>query len=538
MKTATPFKTSRLTILDLPSPLIFIVLALTGLVFAPGLQAVNPPPDGGYAGGNTAEGQNALFTLTNGGFNTAVGFLSLRSNTSGAFNTALGAGTLLSNTADNNTATGAAALLSNTTGTGNTANGASTLIHNTTGESNTAAGNDALLTNTSGSANTAMGISSLRNNVDGAFNTGVGAQALFQNNASHNTAVGFNALFSNTTGNGNVAIGTDALSSSTVVGIDSPDGANVAIGPAALQHTNGTGNSSGGGNNAVGQDALQNNTTGSANNAFGFNALLSNTTGTVNVAFGDQALLSNTDGGGNTAVGALALSNNTAGITNTALGFNAGFNVTTADNVIVIGTNVGGQNVNHSCFIGEIFGQTSSNGTPVFIDSTGRPGTATSSRRFKEGIKPMEQASEVLFALKPVAFCYKKEIDLSGTSQFGLVAEEVEKVDPALVVHDEEGKPYSVRYDQVNAMLLNEFLKEHREVLKQRAIIDELKTNLAGQKKHFEITVTNQQKEIDALKAGLQKVSAQIELDALGTKAIATEQTTAKKRSAKYESVD
>lgn len=365
-----------------------------------------------------------------------------------------------------------------------------------------------------------MGINVLRNNVDGAFNTGVGVQALFQNNASNNTAVGFDALFSNTTGNGNVAIGSNALSSSTVVGVDSPDGANVAIGPAALQHTNGTGNFSGGGNNAVGQDALQGNTTGFANNAFGFQALFSNTIGTENAAFGDQALLSSTNGGGNTAIGALALSNNTTGVTNTALGFNAGFNVTTADNVIVIGTNVGGQNVDHSCFIGEIFGQTSSGGTAVFIDSNGRLGTATSSRRFKEGIKPMGQASEALFALKPVAFRYKKQIDPTSTSQFGLVAEDAEKVDPALVVRDKEGKPYSVRYGQVNAMLLNEFLKEHRKV------------------QELEATIAQQQKGIEALTVGLQKVSAQVGVRTLGAKVIATEQPTGKRTDNKYESAD
>jgi hypothetical protein len=230
----------------------------------------------------------------------------------------------------------------------------------------------------------------------------------------------------------------------------------------------------------VGQDALQGNTTGFANNAFGFQALFSNTISAQNAAFGDQALLNSTTGGGNTAVGAIALSNNTTGITNTALGFNAGFNVTTADNVIVIGTNVGGQNVDHSCFIGEIFGQTSSGGTAVFIDSNGRLGTATSSRRFKEGIKPMEQASEALFALKPVAFRYKKQIDPAGTPQLGLVAEDVEKVNPDLVVRDKEGKPYSVRYDQVNAMLLNEFLKEHRKNEEQENTIAELKSAMTA----------------------------------------------------------
>jgi hypothetical protein len=123
------------------------------------------------------------------------------------------------------------------------------------------------------------------------------------------------------------------------------------------------------------------------------------------------------------------------------VGFNAGFDITTADNVIVIGTNVGGQNLDHSCFIGEIFGATSSNGAAVLINSDGRLGTITSSQRFKQAIEPMDNASEALFSLKPVTFRYKKEIDPSGTSQFGLIAEDIEKVDPALVVRDKEGKP-------------------------------------------------------------------------------------------------
>ena len=353
MKTIITPRGSLFSILRSRSASILIALALGTLALVQRAESVNPPPDGGYAGGNTAEGQNALLSLTTGGFNTAVGFLSLRSNTTGAFNTAIGAGTLLANTAGNNTASGAGALLSNTTGTDNTANGSF--------------------------------------------------------------------------------------------------------------------------------------------------ALLNNTTGTENAAYGANALLSSTTGGGNTAVGAIALSNNTTGITNTALGFNAGFNVTTADNVIVIGTNVGGQNVDHSCFIGEIFGQTSSGGTAVFIDSNGRLATVTSSRRFKEEIKPMERASEALFALKPVTFRYKKAIDPAGTSQFGLVAEDVEKVNPDLVVRDQEGKPNSVRYDQVNAMLLNEFLKEHRKNEEQEKTIAELKSGMTA----LAATVKEQVSQI-------QKVSAQL----------------------------
>ena len=161
-------------------------------------------------------------------------------------------------------------------------------------------------------------------------------------------------------------------------------------------------------------------------------------------------------------MGLNALEFNTTGGGNTALGQGAGLNVGTANNVICIGAN--GENVDNSCYIGQIFGQTSSGGTAVFINATGKLGTATSSRRFKQDIKPMEQVSKALYQLKPVAFRYKKEIDPAGTSQFGLLAEEVEKVNPDLVVRDEKGKPYSVRYEAINAMLLNEFLKKHRKV--------------------------------------------------------------------------
>ena len=182
-----------------------------------------------------------------------------------------------------------------------------------------------------------------------------------------------------------------------------------------------------------------------------------------------------------------------------------GLHVTTANDVICIGAN--GANVSNSCYIGQIFGATSAGGTAVFINSDGRLGTITSSKRFKEEINPMDKASEARFALKPVTFRYKKEIDPAGRSQFGLVAEEVEKVNPDLIVRDKEGKPYSVRYDQVNAMLLNEFLKEHGKVQEQEATITRLTSTDAKQ----EATIAKQQKQIEALTAGLQKVSAQLE---------------------------
>ncbi|HEX3445027.1 MAG TPA: tail fiber domain-containing protein, partial [Chthoniobacterales bacterium] len=183
------------------------------------------------------------------------------------------------------------------------------------------------------------------------------------------------------------------------------------------------------------------------------------------------------------------------------LGFGAGDNVTTANNVICIGSGVVGANVSNSCFIGSVFGQTSSGGTAVFISSNGKLGTPTSSRRFKDEIKPMERTSEALFALKPVTFRYKKEIDPAGTHQFGLVAEEVEKVNPDLVVSDQEGKPYTVRYDAVNAMLLNEFLKEHRKVEEQQSTITRLQ-------KEMQTIIAR----LEEQKSELQKVSAQLEV--------------------------
>ena len=190
------------------------------------------------------------------------------------------------------------------------------------------------------------------------------------------------------------------------------------------------------------------------------------------------------------------------------MGHAAGTSVTTADNVISIGANVAGENVSNSCYIGNIFGQTSSGGVPVVINSHGKLGTVTSSRRFKEDIKPMDQASEALLALKPVTFRYKKEIDPQGIPQFGLVAEEVEKVNPKLVVRDKDGKVNTVRYEAVNAMLLNEFLKEHKRVEEQQATITELKSTVAQQQKGMEV-LTAQLKEQGAQ---IQKVSAQIEM--------------------------
>jgi Chaperone of endosialidase len=255
------------------------------------------------------------------------------------------------------------------------------------------------------------------------------------------------------------------------------------------------------------------NITGPGNTADGTDALFSNTTGDHNTASGEDALVSNTTGGTNTASGQNALFNNTTGNGNVALGKNAGFNATTGSNNVYIGTAMAGvAGESNTCYIASVFGQTSAGGTQVFINNNNKLGTISSSKRFKQDIKPMNEASDELYALQPVSFRYKKEIDPAGVSQFGLVAEDVEKVNTDLVVHDKEGKPYSVRYDQVNAMLLNEFLKEHKTVEEQGATIMQ-------HRKDFDAAIAQQKKEIEALTATvkqqaalIQKVSAQLEV--------------------------
>jgi uncharacterized coiled-coil protein SlyX len=285
------------------------------------------------------------------------------------------------------------------------------------------------------------------------------------------------------------------------------------------------------GNTAIGAAALLSNTTGFNNTANGFQALFSNTTGISNTAIGDGALenntgsgntangafalISNTTGNQNTANGADALLNNTTGSNNIALGTLAGQNLTTGDYNIDIGNNgiagdsnairIGDDSHQGSTFIAAIYGIPVS-GLAVEIDSFDHLGTVGSSQRFKEEIKPMDKASEAILALRPVTFRYKKGIDPQRIPQFGLVAEDVEQVNPDLVVRDKEGKPYSVRYEQVNAMLLNEFLKEHKKVEAQQATIAELKSTVAQQQKGME-TLTAQVKE---QAAQIEKVSAQI----------------------------
>ena len=234
----------------------------------------------------------------------------------------------------------------------------------------------------------------------------------------------------------------------------------------------------------------------------GSQTLFNNRTGLSNTANGYQALFSNETGGSNTATGVQALYRTTGG-GNIALGFQAGMNLTTGGNNIDIGNagvagesskiRIGRQGTHNGTFIAGISGSPIA-GTSVVVNNNGRLGTVGSSQRFKDDIKPIDKASEAIHALKPVTFRYKPDLDPDGIPQFGLIAEQVEKVNPHLVARDADGKVNTVRYEAVNAMLLNEFLKEHKAFLEEQRKVEQL------------------EKQVEKLTAGLQTVSAQIEL--------------------------
>jgi hypothetical protein len=296
------------------------------------------------------------------------------------------------------------------------------------------------------------------------------------NSAAENVS----ALSSLTTGLDNTAHGWFSLTSNTIGAFNTADG---------FQALNS--NIDGGTNTAIGAQALFNNTSGGFNAAVGDGALFSNRVGNFCSAIGQWSLFTNT-ASGNTALGFAALYSNTTGLGNIAVGQSAGFFVSDANHVICIGSL--GANVSSSTWINNIFGVTTQNATtaPVIVSADGQLGTVASSKRFKKDIATMEKASEAILSLRPVTFHYKT--DTKGTPQFGLIAEEVAKINPALVLPDQEGKPYSVRYEAVNAMLLNEFLKEHRTVQEQEKKIEALQTEMKEQK------------------ALIQKVSAQLQV--------------------------
>jgi hypothetical protein len=359
---------------------------------------------------------------------------------------------------------------------------------------NTAEGTDALFNLTTGPDNTGLGFEALYSNTTGDSNTAIGSQALFGNTIGvRNTASGYAALNSNTTGERNTATGRAALTFNT------------------------TGNN----NTADGHDALFSNRTGIRNAASGSFALFSNTIANDNTATGYFALFSNTTGNSNTADGYDALVNNTTGVGNIAVGNFAGANLTTGDQNIDIGNlglageantiRIGTEGTQTHAYLAGVYETNIANGLVVKVDSSGHLGTVGSSERFKDSIKPMDKASEAILALKPVTFRYKKEFDPEGIPQFGLVAEDVAKVNPDLIVRDGDGKVYTVRYDAVNAMLLNEFLKQHRTVQELKSIVAKQEAIIAQQTKDSRSIAAQQQKEIQGLTASLKDQAAQIQ---------------------------
>jgi hypothetical protein len=389
-------------------------------------------------------------------------------------------------------------------GQGNTAVGYFALNFCYLAENNTAVGTFALEEgavsgNTQyGNNNTAIGARALRRDALGVANTAVGANALATNQVGHyNTAVGFQALYSNQ----------------------------------AFYNT------------ATGAFALLSNQGGTSNTANGISALEKNETGHANTAVGFSTLDRSINGNDNTAIGAIALQHST-GDFNIGLGWGAGVNLMFGSNNIYV-ANRGVENESNTIRIGDRGVHTSvfiagiedagvgADATQVYIDHTGHLGTVLSSRRFKEEIKPMDKTSEAILALEPVTFRYKQEIDPTGTQQFGLIAEQVEKINPALVVRDRDGKVKTVRYEAVNVMLLNEFLKEHHKVHElqtaaakqqmkideQAAMITKLNATVKEQQMSFQSTAAKQQQEIKAFAASLkeqasqiQKISTQLEL--------------------------
>jgi len=452
----------------------FLINRFLTLVVATGLGVLvaQTPPSWGQqppdltssdSSGNTAGGSNALLDLqTDGGSihgdSTAFGFAALQNNTTGAHNTACGAFALGSNlTGSNNTATGETALLLNTTGADNTAIGTETLYWSGTGSGNTASGYAALFFNNA-SYNTATGMNALYFNGSGANGTG----------ANYNTATGMNALYSNSSGADNAANGFAALYS---------------------------------------------NTTGSQNSADGFEALNQSTTASYNTATGSLAMKLNTTGFSNTAAGELTLYNNTSGSGNIAIGYAAGFQLTTGNNNIDIGNSgvaaesgkirIGTKGTQTATFIAGISGVDVTGGAPVEVTSAGQLGIVMSSARYKHDIRDMGDKSSALLKLRPVTFRYNN--DPANTLQYGLVAEEVAKVYPELVVYGPDGKVMTVRYSMLSAMLLNELQKQAVEVRKQNRENQRLAAQVSNLSAQMVAMRLSNEHEAASLKANYQR---------------------------------
>ena len=205
------------------------------------------------------------------------------------------------------------------------------------------------------------------------------------------------------------------------------------------------------------------------------------------------------------------------GSSNIALGYYAGYNLTSGDYNVYLANQgvstesntirIGDPTNQTSTYVSGIYGATAASGVAVYVNSSGQLGTLTSSRRFKKDIADMDASSEAILSLRPVAFRYKEEIDKSATPQFGLIAEEVEKVDPKLVARDGKGAIYTVRYEAVNAMMLNEFLKEHKRVEAQSTKVNAQQDTISKQQE----TISAQQKKIEKLDQRMAELSRLIQ---------------------------
>ena len=317
--------------------------------------------------------------------------------------------------------------------------------------------------NTSGNANTGIGFNALYSDTTGAFNAASGAYALFSNTSgSFNSAMGVHSLFSNNQGIYNTAHGFQAMFT----------------------------DSSGNFNTASGAFGLFGNKTGSSNTATGFQALFLDSTGSSNTANGSQSLFFNKAGNNNTSAGYQSLYLNT-GDNNIAIGASAGFNLTTGNSNIVIGNQGVGGDANtirigtgqSKSYLAGVFGATIPGGIQVLVDANGQLGTILSSAHFKQNIHDMGSKSEMLYKLRPVLFQYKKEISADQSMQYGLIAEEVEKIDPNLVAYDKDGKIFTVKYHLLTPLILNELQKEHEINVEQKKTNESLQQQIDELKK-------------------------------------------------------
>lgn len=349
------------------------------------------------------------------------------------------------------------------------------------------------LTSEAFSFNTCIGTEVLSNNISGGFNSALGFRALFSNTTgSYNSALGINALYFNTTGINNVSIGVSSLVY---------------------------------------------NTTGNNNSALGTYSLYSNTIGYENSAMGFSAIGANTSGKNNSAVGYNALRNNTTGANNTAIGHSAGYNLTTGSNNVDIANigvagesaaiRIGTQGVHASAYLAGVYGVNVPNASFVTVTPSGQLGIYVSSRRYKEDIKPMDSVSDKLLELRPVTFRYKKA-DEEGRKpiQYGLIAEEVDEIMPELVVRNKDGSPETVAYQYIPSLLLNEYQKQHRELITQKAALSEIKAVLASSETKETISAQQINELKSQHKIDLQKIAdlqAQIDkLNAITKKLIAS----------------